>query len=497
MRVLLVDDEKIERQGLKYLFDKHGFNFEIHEAKHGEIALEKLKEQEFDLVITDLKMPVMDGLHLIENMHDLEKIPRTVIYSAYSDFFYAKQAIHLGVIDYLIKPVEEHEFVKLITRVENEISIEKTANLEKILGSSLSQRNEYGLELSADDYNTELRGIAVAFDIEASTLGQVHEAFKEILETVFPEVYLFIENEQEGIFFALNVHKNVYESLQKLIPVLEEKVSGYVRFFIFESFTNYEKLKESVCNGKNKLKSRIFAPRSQVYSLLTKPDENEIYLNRNSVMHNVQQDDSTVAETLEKMIDELAKLGQFSNLYTKYIFLQMIEKVNPNLSPKDIEKFLALENLEEIEAFLYEIIGVASDRNTTNVWKEGEELTNSNSEDDIDDIVPEVETVKTYIKQHFQDNPNLDTIAQQVHLSPNYLCVVFKKETGMTVIAYMTEVKLNYAAYLLENTYERIADIGEKVGYTNTSYFNMIFKNSFGMTPSVYRKQKQVNSMEK
>lgn len=61
----------------------------------------------------------------------------------------------------------------------------------------------------------------------------------------------------------------------------------------------------------------------------------------------------------------------------------------------------------------------------------------------------------------------------------------------------MTEVKLNYAAYLLENTYERIADIAESVGYTNTSYFNMIFKNSFGMTPSVYRKQKQIKAMDK
>ncbi len=497
MRVLLVDDEKIERQGLKYLFDKHGFNFEIHEAKHGEIALEKLKEQDFDLVITDLKMPVMDGLHLIENMHELEKIPKTVIYSAYSDFFYAKQAIHLGVIDYLIKPVEEHEFVKLITRVEHEINLEKAANLEKILGSSLNQRSDFSLELSADDYNMELAGIAVAFDIESNTLGQVHEEIKEALESVFPEVYLFIENEQEGIFFVLNVQKDVYDSLQKLLPILEQETSGYVRFFIFESYNNYEKLKESVSNGRNKLKSRIFAPRSQVYSLLTKPNENEIYLNRNSVMRDVKQDDSTVAETLERMLDELAKLGQFSNLYTKYIFLQMIEKVNPNLSPKEIEKFLALENLEEIETFLYGIIGVARDRGNTNVWNEGEELPNFNNVENNEEIVPEVETVKTYIKQHFQDNPNLETIAQQVHLSPNYLCVVFKKETGMTVIAYMTEVKLNYAAYLLENTYERIADIAESVGYTNTSYFNMIFKNSFGMTPSVYRKQKQIKAMDK
>ena len=124
-RILIVDDEKIERNGIKFLLKRAGIECEIAEAANGKDALEYIKNNEIDILLTDVKMPFMDGIELIENVVGLKRNIKYVIFSGCSEFDYARQAVRLGVSDYIIKPVDPNEFENTMNKEINELEESK------------------------------------------------------------------------------------------------------------------------------------------------------------------------------------------------------------------------------------------------------------------------------------------------------------------------------------------------------------------------------------
>ena len=139
-KILIVDDEKIERNGIKLLLKQLDHEFDVSEAGNGMIALDMLKENEYDILLTDIKMPFMDGMELIEKVHGMKQNLKYIIFSGCSDFSYAKQAVKLGVADYILKPVDINEFKTTINKVVAELDemilrakchLEKYGNVKK------------------------------------------------------------------------------------------------------------------------------------------------------------------------------------------------------------------------------------------------------------------------------------------------------------------------------------------------------------------------------
>ena len=127
-KILIVDDEKIERNGIRFLLKKLNLEFEIAEAVNGVDALEKLEKEDFDILLTDVKMPFMDGIELIDHVVKEKTKLRTVIFSGCNEFAYAKKAIRLGVIDYILKPVDPNEFKNTLNKVVNELEEAKASD---------------------------------------------------------------------------------------------------------------------------------------------------------------------------------------------------------------------------------------------------------------------------------------------------------------------------------------------------------------------------------
>ena len=145
-RILIVDDEKIERNGIKMLLNQLTYDFEISEASNGQLALEMLKKNDYDILFTDIKMPFMDGMELIRNVVDMKKNMKYVIFSGCNEFDYAKQAVKLGVSDYILKPVNPMEFEDTISKIVGELE-EIRANKE-LKTKSIEFMNEHMLYLA-------------------------------------------------------------------------------------------------------------------------------------------------------------------------------------------------------------------------------------------------------------------------------------------------------------------------------------------------------------
>ena len=130
-RLMIADDEDAERMGIRFLLEKFGFEFEIREAADGANALEKLKEFQADILVTDIKMPFLSGIDLVKQVRRQFPNMEIIFFSGYDDFEYVKQALSLQAVDYILKPVNPAEFQKVIARVVDRLNQEEEAATQK------------------------------------------------------------------------------------------------------------------------------------------------------------------------------------------------------------------------------------------------------------------------------------------------------------------------------------------------------------------------------
>ncbi|NQX67391.1 response regulator [Paenibacillus alba] len=164
-RMLIAEDDKIEREGIQFLLNKYAFPFEIQEAKHGRAALEMLQEYEADVLLTDIKMPFMDGIQLAREARALKPQLKILILSGHGEFDYAKTAISLQVSHYLLKPIEPEEFRSVIQAVIQQLDEEQAAKREQQEWQKAYRQEQQRLpELvqgSADNSDSESRRRAI------------------------------------------------------------------------------------------------------------------------------------------------------------------------------------------------------------------------------------------------------------------------------------------------------------------------------------------------
>lgn len=150
--VLIVDDNKLERQGIRYLLEKQDYTLEITECSNGTEALKKIKEQHFELLITDIKMPLMNGVELITLVREFNQSLKVIVLSGYDDFNYARELLKANVVDYLLKPINPTEFQACIAQILNQIMDKKPITNDKIIDKILSiMHHEFDRDLTLED----------------------------------------------------------------------------------------------------------------------------------------------------------------------------------------------------------------------------------------------------------------------------------------------------------------------------------------------------------
>ncbi len=526
-KVFICEDESIVREGLRDMipWEKYGFEF-AGDAPDGEMALPMIRKIRPDVLITDITMPFMDGLSLAKTV--TKELPdiKIIVISGYSDFEYARKAIEIGVEQYLLKPVtktdminalegtrkkiiEENEQKDYVRLYEQEFKkferMSHRAFFEKLVEGTMSVQEIYEeadklhINLSADGYNIVIFSI---MDQDQSIYSGEASGVTEILLNQFlqyPDYIIFRCN----LFSYAVLIKGDEESLKRM----EDKCVKMIRQ---QCETSSTKLDWHVAVGvaTNRLSglsscyqdaNRAFAyrhifPTQHIFtSEQLKPEQ---YVQGEDEINKID------AGKFDPMIIRyfvqtatLNEIGTFTDEYMQSLegsvhsilfryYLLVSIRVNVELALKEagvdsdrIQDMLPSFDMntaaEEVRGFLKDVLTVAINLRDAEAQKRGNDI--------IDNAVK-------YINEHYSDEDiSLDSVAEEINISANYLSALFSNKVGLSFVEYITRKRMARAKILLRNTSKRSGEIANEIGYKDPRYFSFVFKKNQGCTPSQYR----------
>ena len=504
LKILLVDDEKTERDGIRFLIGKFALPLEVAEASNGKKALAHIKEHRVDILLTDVKMPYMDGLELARAVHAYDSSIVIIIFSAYGEFEYARQACEVNAVNYLLKPIEVEEFSKVMDKViricterrqweerkESLLVADKSLLLFKLMNSKASH-DEIGKNL--EQYGIRLRNKYITvFSIE--TEGNYFEHDYEVF------LQMLARDLQVG-----HEYVNLYPNLANILLYdgnrMDEDRIGRMAQRLYLDMTAQGRERVSMIVGKQCFGLADFGKNMQEIEQLREDTfsyfagviytggvngKKEERLTRTEQMKQqvlksiADRNLTAVAAYMGDYISCLKDEKSSSAMYAKYTFLDIVRALyeeygiyHKSLLFETTEEIMQCSGLEEVEeAFLRVMDKVDS-------MQQGQQT-------DVGRTVAEIIRI---VKNEYMDDLSLEGIADRVCLSPAYVSYIFKQEAGESLIKYLTDYRMQQAKNLLEQGRMKIVDVGKACGYPNQSYFNRLFRNRFGVTPKQYREQ--------
>lgn len=536
MKVFLVEDEYIVREGIKNNIDweKNGYDF-CGEASDGELAFPMISEKRPDIVITDIRMPFMDGIELSRMIKEEYPEIKIIILSGHEEFEYAKAAIQIGVEEYLLKPINGDELLQVVNRVAQKIKEENESretlqegegdeNFEyakrQLLSSliddnaSLSDAMEQGkkihLNLMAQCYNIMMlklqrKNKEQGFSQRILELYKTMEdALKEqdgqsIMFDRAPEgkVILFMGSGEEEIRRNMDVFAGQF---REILPEYED-----VTYFgsVGVPVMRLRELGESYEAASHGFSYRFLTEPNQIVDNHTVFDQtrNEKKFSCSIGSVDIQNLDKQKIESFLKggemdeihfFVEEYMKntgdAGKNSMIFRQYIVMDMFFAAShfltqitdgreqlgePFESPEQMQKIVS--DLEATVVYIKELF--------TKVMQVRDAQTTEHNSD-------VVENAKKYISENYHDEElTLNTVAHEVNVSPNHLSAMFSQKTGQTFVKYLTDVRMHRAKELLKCTSKRSNEICEEVGYRDPHYFSHLFKKNVGCSPIQYRER--------
>ncbi len=386
-KVFIVDDEPIIVKSLTHIipWQEHGCQV-AGTAENGRQALEGIKAIEPDLVLSDIRMPVMNGLELLKEISQLPRRPKVILLSGYDEFEYAREGIKHNVSDYILKPIDYDELEECLSRVVREME-----QLQKHKQEEFKRQIHDLLTLGTAEIDQNLRqgtfaAMVMEWDNNAEKQDAIWQWISERVE----------QNERES-WFPFKLHPT---ELTIVYASQTDNLSG--------SKQTLKQLARELASCCNELRISV----------------------------------GKIVSELDQLVDSY---GQAKEML----------KAKPFLKATVITE-------EEFQ----------------------DELKSRNNPGDL------IEKAVDYLDEHFYEDIGIEQVAGKIGLSVSYFSVLFKQQTGVTFLDYLTDQRVKHACYLLKNSNLKTNEIASKVGYTDQRYFSQVFKKRVQMTPSEYRKSK-------
>ncbi|NRF96189.1 response regulator [Paenibacillus frigoriresistens] len=525
-KVVIVDDNEMSLQGLCTNIDWYAIGAEVY-ATYTRAAevLEILKEVEIDLLISDIAMPQMNGLELSKEILKARPYMKIILISAYDDFDYAKEAIRLGVCDYVEKPVDYGYLTQISSNVFAKAEQEQKA-LEQLKQSrpALMQKFYSDLIGASPDYaefhltdqaaylNVDLRQeeyvcaiIQIDNSIETKNNFGI-ERYHVLLLTLLREVehmflklslvYCFTQANNIIIILGncnrnnLNFLRTVYDQLSELNEKYEASPLSFT-IGIGDIVPSIWQISASFENARSAAGFKFIFGEGHVFNIQdirTHPATPISFMvgHEDKLIRLISQKDLVgLREFTENLTSEWSsryydKNGIIASIYS------LLARLIRFFYDTGIDAGLILESISDLFSKLdrYETVAQLCDRlyeictQACNKLQESVETYHNQI----------AEQVMDFIKQHYMDvDLNLNTISSFVNVSPTYLGALFKRAKGQTISDNITSVRISKAKELLRHTHMKIMEISEKVGYANQYYFSANFKKRTGETPRDYR----------
>lgn len=512
--VLLVDDEKNIRNGLRAIISRSGSVFnDIDECSGGETALQMMAQKHYDLLITDLLMPQMDGIELLAAMEGMGEKPYTVILSAHDDFKYAQKAIKFGVRAYLLKPVDRLELTNILKKAENEIASRRAEQSEP-LDNPLTEFYENQLSLIVLHGN--LPGAEIEKILKLCEIDLHNDYFITVVN--FCETYE--APEKRDINSAMNVSLKAQS--------VQAKLKSY-------SFVDQKGNLVVICHDKAALKlcldtmSGMYSEnyRAGMAGPFREPEDvrlsyvNAEYALRHSILNQCGRiaDFSEIPQNYDIPVLPLKSIKNLSGMLDttrkddliRLVHVVFDENVIRQSRPEYLER-LSIAFKDEILRFLSEQIPHKTDfiKEQETAFKQVYEFR------DLQEFVlyqlkyvmnlnaallrmknthcafNEIDFALKYINDHYGKDLSMAEVANRMSLNYSYFSLLFKEKTGMNFVEYLKKVRIEKAMELLKDPGLKINEISGMVGYNNTKHFTTIFREYTGISPSEYRERIEV-----
>lgn len=522
-RLLLLDDEEIVTRSIQKVFDLPALGFEMVGAFSNPVkALEKAGELRPDLIITDVKMPQMDGLEFSDRVKKILPDAEIVILSGYGDFSYAQTAVKLGISDYLLKPIKKDDFKNMLERMYEKIESKQSEmdyyhSLQEFVKNSFEElKNRFFLDLAEEgkyDENlyrtlnkhkggdlTRAVFLLIKADIyQLSTAGdymsEIGKLTQEMLEalSVYGTVDDFLSDESL-YFYVYDIKGDVRERVRRTVhEVLDPRIRNGMRLSV--GISNIHRGLEEVFTARNDCISRIFLSEANIDE---RSEANPIHRSEMNVhipygeMETLFREISAgdvhkVRHMVEKIYSIQGKDAHF--VYRDYSFsvtfliLLRLYQMQNKYGGTDIveQRLLDLQYLRKEYPTLESQKKLVEDK----VMR----LSGLISGQEAAAPSKMIRAALDYINTHFSENISLQDVADNINISKNYLCDIFKKELGVTFINYVTNLRIEKAKEYLENTDMKMYEVSSAVGYNDYAYFSQIFKKHTGTTLSAYRRK--------
>ena len=545
LKIFLAEDEVVVRETIKRMIPWEELGFElVGEAADGEKALPLLIRQQPDLLITDIKMPFMDGLTLARLAK--KEIPglKVVILSGYDDFNYAKQAIGIGVEDYLLKPITKNALIERLSEIRSRYEHEKTQKeyyekfqremqayeknssrdfFEALVGGSMDMMEVYkraeklGLDIVAEAYNV----LIFTMNCDEDFSGQRDEYSSweaeslELLENFFAghsSAMLFRSNIFSYGVLLKGQRETIEENTRACVDEIRKILSrqdGRREWFLAvgQSVDRLSQIQKSYHTASRAFSQRYLYDENILYydemETMEHPGgqaetEDNAYLQKvdvNALNPAILQkflSNGLQEETENFVKDYFYAIGQEpmeSLVFRNYVIL------NVRFSVISFIKGLGCDTNEMESADTEEVLAESGKNMESAIAyakkmiSQAIEIRDQNSGNKNRSIL---KTAVDFIDSHYMDEEiSLNTVANVANVSSNHFSALFSQNMGQTFIEYLTTLRMNKAKELLRCTGMRSSEIAGEIGYKDAHYFSYLFKKTQGMTPSDYRKARE------
>ncbi|MGW8442450.1 response regulator transcription factor [Paenibacillus sp. S33] len=540
VQILLVDDESYVTESLAATIPWETLGIErVHQAASALAAVDVLEAYDIDILVTDIRMPGMTGLELIVEVNERWPHIRSLLLTGYADFEYAKKALQLKAFDYILKPVDDEEFIKCVSVAMDSLKEEWEA-FDKVHQLQYSRRNDFGvlrthlmhdlllgrdlpvpkIESKMSEYEIKLRtGHPASMlliqlgkhfsDMDYHSVSLIEYAIGNIAEEVFapdfhvwhckaPHDCLIVLIEGDWNSFPERSVDEQNRFLSAAIETFRKNVSNYLKGEIYVALTGWFKFPEELPKlYQTAIRSLYWNHQEETDTLLFIEEQIEqphssvkslegLYMHP-TLTHLLESRQWDEAEAkVSRVFGKIEEVGYTrEHLYELFIsvtsaFMYTAHKQGRFITQMDQVGFDPLHAQKMVHSFSHLKEWIFSMMNKLkSEWSASEQSAKSYV----------VKQVQELISQDKGQELSVKTIADQVYLHPVYLSKIYKAETGEGLGDYIIRMRMERALYLLKYSNKKIYEITTELGYQNPQYFSKMFKKHYGMTPHEFRDQ--------
>ena len=472
LRIVIADDEAVILRGLKNCVEHLGNDFTLAgEAHNGKELLRIIEETRPHIVISDISMPEMTGLEVLEVFAEQPARPHFILISGYQEFEYARQAVALNAAAYLLKPVDEEALLQSVMKLKNQILGQK--DWDAVLEAPGDKGKSFcvcALKADAAHRREILRLLSGRYD--------------QVL--LYREYVCILFDAAQFSHDLTAIHRAAKEALHRIEQELHVEVWGGLG----NMYTGIGHIEDSFKEAKKALQYNYFSQQNTVYCIKDKaefppPDGEGFPAEMEAFLQSLRISDKQAAQETFHVLcayirSDSMGLKEIAAMKL-YAFLEQVRRSLHHAAFETLyDETVIIQDLKSAERYT---------EATGYIWDLIYQLCFDPSIHRKKRDAIEIETIKAYIENHLSENIKLETIANMIYMNSYYFSVFFKKHAGINFKDFVVKVKMEKAYELVQNTDMRMYEIAEQIGVCDQKHFSNMFKKFFGITPTELRRK--------